>query len=127
MVEYLQFLIYRVVYLHCFPYNFYALLCLRLKYPYDSGLLLSTCTVVPMFYNCGELRNKSRRVMELRKIRQLKKKEQKIKDIPDNDADQYLWRKVYNIYNHYEMGNNEIDLGNCYYYKNILFITVIGR
>ena len=46
-----------------------------------------------MFYNCGELRNQSSRVMELRKIRQLKKKEQKIKDIPDNDADQYLWRK----------------------------------
>ena len=62
-----------------------------------------------MFYNCGELRNESRRVKELRKIRQQKKKEQKIKDIPDTDADQYLWRKEYNIYNPYEMGNNEME------------------
>ena len=59
-----------------------------------------------MFFDCGELRNESQRVKELRKIRQQKKKEQKIRDISENDADEYLWRKVYNIYNIYEMGNN---------------------
>ena len=61
-----------------------------------------------MFFDCGELRNESQRVKELRKIRQQKKKEQKIRDISENDADEYLWRKVYNIYNIYEMGNNDI-------------------
>jgi hypothetical protein len=62
-----------------------------------------------MFYHCGELRNESPRVKELRKIRQQKKKEQQIRDLSEKDVDQYFWRKVYNIYNLYEMGNNEIE------------------
>lgn len=50
-------------------------LMLRLRYPYDTDLLLSTCTVVPMFYDCGKLRGKSYRLKELKTYRQIRKKE----------------------------------------------------
>ena len=83
----------------------YKTLWHRLKYPYDSGLHLTTCTVVPMFYDCGELQNNSNRLKQLRSIRQEIRKKEKPVQMSENQINNNFWRKEYKIHNLYERGN----------------------
>jgi len=47
---------------------------LRISYRHDTGLLLSTCTNVPMFYSCERLKTYSRRLNELKTFRYRRKR-----------------------------------------------------
>ena len=58
-----------------------------------------------MFYDCGELKNGSIRLDELKRVRKHKIKEERTKDLSEKQIHQYFWRKTYNIY---EMGNLSI-------------------
>ena len=73
-----------------------------IKYPYDTGLLLSTCTLVPMFYGCGQLKTNSRRLRNMKRYRRRRTRKVRLVDISNRKMGHYLWRKKHNSY---ERGN----------------------
>ena len=71
----------------------------RIRYPHGTRLLLSTCTNVPMFYACENLKNNSRQLNHLKMVRRKRNKQKPALDLTNRRMDHFKWTRNYSFNN----------------------------